>query len=269
MKDLSLNRSFKYGDGLFETLRVINSKVVFLNEHFERLSQGFDILSFDKPVDFSAEWFELEILNFIKKYNTANLSSWRVRITFWRNSPGFFCPENNSISWTIETYPLTQSCFALNEKGLEIGIYKDVKISQDILSGIKSCSALPYVMAAMHKKKMGWDDALILNSIGGIAEASSSNIFILKKEQLVTPSVAEGPVQGVCRRKIIESAEELGLELTKGHITPEDLYEAEEIWLSNAVSGIRWVKNFYGSDLLFRSSYAQKMTEILNRKAKF
>lgn len=268
MKDLSLNRSFKYGDGLFESLRVINSKVVFLNEHFERLSQGFDILSFDKPEDFSAEWFELQILNFIKEYNTANLSSWRVRITFWRNTPGFYYPENNTIAWEIETSALNQNCFLLNEKGLEIGIYKDVKISQDILSGIKSCSALPYVMAAMHKKKMGWDDALLLNSIGGIAEASSSNIFILKNGQLLTPSVAEGPVQGVCRRKIIESALELGLELIEGYLKTEDLYEAEEIWLSNAVSGIRWVKNFYGSDLLFQSSYAQKMTEILNRKAK-
>jgi branched-subunit amino acid aminotransferase/4-amino-4-deoxychorismate lyase len=268
MKDLSLNRSFKYGDGLFETLRVINTKVVFLNEHFERLSQGFDILSFDKPEDFSAEWLELEILNFIKEYNTANLSSWRVRITFWRNSPGFYYPENNTIAWAIETYPLIQSCFVLNEKGLEIGIYPDVKIAPDILSGIKNCSTLPYVMAAMHKKKMGWDDALILNSIGGITEASSSNIFILKNGQLVTPSVAEGPVQGVCRRKIIESAEELGLELTEGHITSEDLYDAEEIWLSNAVSGIRWVENLSGTELLFQSFFAQKMTEILNRKAK-
>lgn len=268
MKDLSLNRSFKYGDGLFETIRVINAKVVFLKEHFERLSNGFETLYFDKPEDFSADWLEQKILNFIEEQNTANLSSWRVRITFWRNSPGFYYPENNTIAWEIETSALNQNCFLLNEKGLEIGIYPDVKIAPDILSGIKSCSALPYVMAAMHKKKMAWDDALLLNLNGGIAEASSSNIFILKNGQLLTPSATEGPVQGVCRRIIIESALELGLELIEGHLKTEDLYHADEIWLSNAISGIRWVKNLSGTELLFQSFFAQKMTEILNRKAK-
>jgi len=268
MVGLSLNRSFKYGDGLFETLRLTDSKVVFLKEHFDRLSHGFDILSFDRPSGFSAEWLEDQILNYIFEQNNANLARCRVRISFWRNSPGFFCPENNIISWNIETAPLSEESYLINKKGIEIGFYNDVKLSSDILSGIKTCSALPYVMAAMHKKKMGWDDALLLNSNGGIAEASASNIFILKNRQLITPSATEGCLSGVCRRKIIESSNELGLEIIEGHIQPQDLYLANEIWLTNVITGISWVKSIAGIDLQFASQYAEAMTDILNIKAK-
>ena len=268
MNNLSRNRSFKYGDGLFETLSVINSKVVFLKEHFDRLSLGFEILSYDRPDDFSSEWLEIQILKFIDENKNANLSDWRVRITFWRNTAGFFRPESNTVSWDIEIFPLSQSSFKLNEKGYEIGIYPDVIISPDILSGIKTCSALPYVMAAIYKDKMGWDDALLLNSNGRIVEASSSNIFVLKNKKLLSPTSAEGALPGVCRRKIIDSASEIGLDIVEDCINIEDLCDADEIWLTNVISGIRWVKNLYGSEALFQSFYAERMTDLLNIKAK-
>jgi branched-subunit amino acid aminotransferase/4-amino-4-deoxychorismate lyase len=265
--DFAHNRSFKYGDGLFETLRLINNKVVFLKEHFERLEKGFEILGFDKPEGFSSSWLESEILKYFSVNNIdANLLNWRVRISFWRNSNGFYCPESNAVSWVVEIFPLENSKFVLNSEGLEIGIYEDVKISPDILSAIKTTSALPYVMAAIHRKKMGWDDALILNSNAAIAEASASNIFILKNNQLLTPSAAEGPVLGVCRSLIIERANALGIEVHEGRLSVNELYEAEEIWLTNTVSGIKWIKNIVGNNLNLGFEMAKIMTNELNKK---
>jgi branched-chain amino acid aminotransferase len=267
--DLSLNRSFKYGDGLFETLRVIDNKVVFLKEHFERLENGFQILGFDKPSGFSAKWFENQILNYlVENINNANLQNWRVRISFWRNSTGFYCPENNTVAWSIETTPLADSNYVLNAQGFEIGIYNDVKISADILSSVKSCSGLPYVMAAIYKKKMGWDEAIILNSKDRIAELSSSNIFILKSKQLFTPSLDEAALPGVCRRLIIETAENIGLNVLECPLYTADLEAADEIWLTNAISGIRWVNKLQWTNQKFGSNKAALMIEELNKKAK-
>ena len=267
--DLSLNRSFKYGDGLFETLRVIDNKVIFLNEHFERLENGFHILGFDKPSDFSAKWFETQIINYLTENSiSANLQNWRIRISFWRNATGFYCPENNTVALTIESSPLENASYKLNTQGFEIGIYKEVKISTDILSAVKSCSALPYVMASIYKKKMGWDETIILNSKDSIAEASSSNIFILKGKHLYTPSADEAALPGVCRRMIIETAGNIGLKVQECPLITADLEDADEIWLTNAISGIRWVNKLQWANQNFGFRLAASMTEELNKKAK-
>lgn len=268
MLDLSLNRSFKYGDGIFESLRVIDHKVVFLREHVERLEKSFEILGFEQPINFSAQWLEKEILNHLASdMIDANPQNWRVRISFWRNAEGLYFPENNRVSWSIESSLLDSKFYQLNENGFKIGIYNDVKISTDILSGIKSCSALPYVMTAIHKNKMGWNEALVLNTNDRIAESSSSNIFVLKANTLFTPSEAEGPILGICRRLILETASEIGLTVMETQLDRKDLIEADEIWLTNIIWGIRWVSNVAGFDLTLGADQAKKMTALLNKKA--
>lgn len=266
--NLEFNRSFKYGDGIFESVRLLNGKVAFLNEHFERLIQSFEILGLEKPQPFSSTWFESEINMATSAMDQhADSPFWRVRMTFWRNAPGLYFPENNNCSWHVEATALTSENFTLNSTGLNIGICRDIKLACDMLSPLKSSSALPYVMAAIERKKMSWDDAIMLNCYDRVAEAVSSNIFILIGHKLYSPPLSEGPVNGVMRRVIMEHAGQLGLSVIESAIAPRLIYNADEIWLSNAIKGLQWVQSIQGLDHKYAKVYAEQMLPLLNQIA--
>jgi branched-chain amino acid aminotransferase len=278
MQDIFQNRSFKYGDGLFETLRFIDKKVVFLHQHFERLAIGLKTLKMSSPLGFSPNWIENEInkaISAIQKDGSkqpqiendqhADLPYWRVRMTFWRESPGLYTPDSNNVAWQIEANPIPEGFFTLNKSGLKVGVYEQIKLSSDLLSPLKTTSALPYVMASIHKKEMGWDDALLLNYHHRIAEATASNIFLCQGNKLFTPSLSEGPVSGILRRLILETAVEIGLEPIETALTTEHFKNADEIWLTNAIHGVRWVESIQlDKGIVYSNKTAAEMIKTLN-----
>jgi len=152
------DRSYRYGDGLFETMKLINGIILLEDYHFERLFLGLDVLKFNIPVLFTKRQIEKEIKELSKK-NECERSA-RIRLSVSRGNGGLYeC--DNKFSYLIECWPLEQKGF--NENGLIIDIFPDARKSIDIFSNLKSANYLPYVMAAIWAKGNKLNDALILN----------------------------------------------------------------------------------------------------------
>lgn len=235
------NRGYRYGDGLFETMKFAQGITQLPGFHFERLFESMQLLKFDIPKLMTAEKLDQEILQLCQKNKCEKLG--RVRLSVFRGNGGLNDGDKTP-AYIIECWPLHESYNQLNENGLVIGIYPEAKKSCDIFSNLKSANYLPYTMAAQFAKENKWDDAFILNQHERVADASIANIFIIKEGMIATPSLSEGCVKGVMRRYLIEQSGVIGYELRERPITVEDVVHADEIFLTNALYGIRWVKQF-------------------------
>ncbi len=254
------NRAFSYGDGLFESIRIVNGKIFNVEEHFKRLTKGASILKITLPGNMTINLFSEQILNLAKK--NSHLPSARVRFTLFRDDGGLYQPVSNNGKYLIESSNINNDCFELNEKGLMIGIYEETKKLPGPLSSIKSCNSLPYIMAKIFATDNGYDDCLILNNQNRIAEATSSNVFIIKGNTIVTPAIKEGCVIGTMRNLIISIAKNEGLEIIESEININDLDDADEVFLTNAVSGVKWVHTC--KQKMYRNKHARLFISKLN-----
>jgi len=249
------NRGLRYGDGLFETMKLKNGQLVFDNEHFARLWKGMAVLQFAIPKHFTPEKLQEEAIQLAIKNQHEKIA--RIRITVFRGNGGLYDTADHSPNYIIETWPLPEANGELNSNGLDIGIYTAVKKSYDILSNLKTNNFLPYVMAALEAKKQKWNDALILNSNGRICDSSIANIFLVKDETIYTPALSEACVAGIIRKHIITQLPLIGYSCVEKEITIDELLNADEIFLTNSIYNIRWVKHI--ADKTFGNWLTQKI----------
>lgn len=241
------NRGYRYGDGLFETMRVVRGKVALEEYHFNRLFAGLKLLRFDIPSFLTAQKLQERIIHLCEKNKCNELA--RVRLSGFRGNGGLY-EGNNTLHYLIECWPLDGDQW--NENGLSIGIYPDARKSSDAFSNLKSANFLPYIMAAKYAKENKWNDCLVLNQHGRIADATIANVFLVKNNTLFTPSLAEGCVDGVMRKYLLEK-----VNVEEKPVTIEDILNADEVFLTNAVKGIRWVKQL--QDKIYSQSEAFKI----------
>ena len=236
---MASNRGYRYGDGLFETMKVVKGKIALSQFHFERLFSGLSLLKFEIPKLFTAEKLQQEIAHLCRKNECENLA--RVRLSVFRGNGGLY-DEDKTLQYIIESWPLNESVTKLNENGLVIDVYPDAEKSCDKFSNLKSANFLPYSMAAQYAKENKLNDCLVLNYSGGIADSTIANLFIIKNGIVITPGLKEGCVNGVMRRYLIGKLKASGYELQEEALTVSNLKAADEIFLTNAINGIRWVK---------------------------
>lgn len=230
------NRSYRYGDGLFETIKVIGQNISLEKFHFERLFTGLKQMGFQMPALFTAENLKHQILLLCKKNKCVELA--RVRLSVFRGNGGI-TEDVNDLQYVIECWPVNESMNQLNDNGLIIDIYPEAKKSCDKFSNIKSANYIPYVMAARYAKENKLNDCLVLNTHERIADSTIANIFLIKDQKLFTPPLSEGCVNGVMRRHIIEQ-----YDVSETIFTVDDILSADELFLTNAIYGIRWVQQF-------------------------
>ena len=249
-----MNRAFKYGDGLFETMKVVNGYPLFWKDHFARLLFGAKLLH----LEFKESWLEETLLSAIDG-DTSDYTTCRVRVTIYRSGKGKYTPETNAIKWSLEATPLSDDPYTLPEEGISLGIYDDTFVSCQPLSNAKTLNALPYVLASHYKQKVGWDDVVIKNSEGRIAEASSSNIFIQYDNRIITPPLSEGCIDGVFRKQLVKK-----LSPSEEVIQLGMLQETDSIFITNVISGIRWVNKLSIHDKpLSRPGFLERTLEDL------
>lgn len=237
------NRSFLYGDGLFETIHAYGTQGRNLNFHLSRLKRGMGILNIEIPSFLDESMLSKEITRLLNKNRI--FGSARVRLTVYRNDGGKYIPLNDSAGIIIETESLELKMYELNSKGYTIEIYEDIKKPINVLSSIKSCNSLYYILAGIYQKNNNVNDCLLLNEHSRIAEAISSNVFIVKGDNIYTPASSEGCIPGIMREVIIKVAPTLGLKVNNQVAIPvQELFECDEIFLTNAITGIRWVVAF-------------------------
>ncbi|HMH20691.1 MAG TPA: aminotransferase class IV [Puia sp.] len=239
------NRSFRYGDGLFETIRVAGDRLVLGDFHFERLLAGAALLQFKLPSFFTVEKLTSQILDLCKKNGHKRLS--RVRLVIFRGDGGLYDPQNHFPNYIIQSWPLPGENERLNENGLVIGLFPDGRKSCDRLANLKSNNYLLYVLAALYAGQRQLNDCLVLNSQGRIADSTISNLFWCRDGEIYTPPLSDGCVAGVMRRWLLETLPKAGLPVQEKETSPEDLEGAEEVFLTNAIHPIRWVKAFRGA----------------------
>jgi len=232
------NRAFRYGDSLFETIRIIDGIPVNLKGHFDRLSFGINTLQYSAPFSMNELSFQITDLALQN-----SIIDGRVRVTLYRRGKGTYTPEINEVSYLIEMEAISQSGFRLNEKGISLGIYEEVRKPTFLLSNLKTGNSLCYVLAGVYNSKNGFDDCLLLNDEGNIVEAISSNIFLIKNEVLYTPSASEGCVLGTMRKAVLQIGSSLFENVKETSLDLKDLKEADEVFLTNAISGMIWVGN--------------------------
>lgn len=235
------NRSFRYGDGLFESMRLIKGQLKFAELHADRLQKGMKALKIDGYSQMDA-WFLKEIVEDLARRNKTRHG--RVRLTVYRDAEGLYTPSQNKMGWCLELQPWDEPRYFINAKGLIMDIFTELPKATNYLSNIKTCNSLIYVMASLFKNQNKLDDVFLLNQNGFLCEASSSNIFVWYQNHLYTPALSEGCVEGVMRQVIINIANENKIPVTEAQINPEILYEADEVFLTNASRGIQSVMGF-------------------------
>ena len=259
------NHSYRYGDGLFETMKMVNGKINLLEFHFERLFYSMQVSGFRVPVFFSEKKITDEILQLAEKNNCIKLA--RVRLTVSRGEGGMNDCDDK-LQYTIECIAADENVNLFNENGFIIDIYPEAVKSCDKFSNLKSTSCFYYVMAARFAKENKLNDSLILNQHGHICEASIANIFWIKDKIIYTPPLSGGCVAGVMRKYLLGRLPEAGCEVAEKQCSADDLENAEEVFLTNAVYGIRWVKscgnNNYrnASAVLFHKKFVSTLLEI-------
>lgn len=237
------NRALRYGDGMFETMRMYEGRIWNLDLHFERLFSGMKILQFEIPEFFTREFF-LRTVNELLLKNSRQMNA-RIRLMIIRGDGNILDYEKNSTNYIIETWPLSNK-IELNENGLIVDLFPDARKSCDQFSNLKSNNYLPSAMAGLFAKKNNLDDTIILNSFERVCESAIANIFILKNENIYTPPLSEGCVAGVMRRWMLEKFALKDFKVTEKNLSIDELMDADEFFLTNTIQPIRWVRNFRG-----------------------
>ena len=235
------SRAFRYGDGFFETIRTSNGLPLFLDAHWQRLQRTAKFLHMEMPKGLTKDKF-VKMIADVCAANAAPHS--RLRIQFYRKGEGTYKPHTNECDWIMQCSPLAASVYKGNDKRLTIGIYPTCPVPLAPLGNHKTVNALPYVLASIYAHDKKWDDALLLNSEGFITEATSSNLFLVKGNEVLTPDLSKGGLPGVMRARFIELAQKNGFEVKTVSITAKEMLWADECLLTNAISGVQWVLAF-------------------------
>ncbi|WP_316849617.1 aminotransferase class IV [Pedobacter agri] len=236
------NRSFKFGDGLFESMRMIDHKLQFADFHADRLIGGMKAIKMDGHALMDDYFLRQKTADLVKK-NRWN-GNVRFRLSVYREGAGVYTPEINKAGYVLEGMPLTSNQYELNSKGLIIDVYDEIAKPINKLSNYKTSNALPYVMAGIFKSQNRLDEAMILNQNGFLCESISANVFVVYNDQIYTPALTEGCVGGVMRSAVMQLCKMNDLALVEAQINPEILKEAEEVFITNATQGIQWVMGY-------------------------
>ncbi|WP_026706348.1 aminotransferase class IV [Flavobacterium soli] len=237
------NRAFLYGDGVFETLKIVDGKILFLEDHYFRLMSSMRIVRMEIPMNFTMEYLEEQVF-ILAKANECEASA-RARITVYRNDGGYYLPKNKEVSFLVNVVPLENAIYRLEKSIYEVDLYKDFYVTKQLLSTIKSTNKLINITGSIFADENGLDNCLLLNDSKNVIEALNGNIFMLMGNKLSTPPVDEGCHNGVMRRQVLALAKKIeGLEVVEEPISPFDLQRADELFITNIITGIQPITKY-------------------------
>nr|WP_314897240.1 aminotransferase class IV [uncultured Flavobacterium sp.] len=259
---LTQNRGFLYGDAVFETVKIINNKILFLEDHYFRLMSSMRVVRMEIPMNFTMEYFEEQILSLVKK-NNALADSARARITVYRNDGGYYLPQNNTISFLIHAIALEKTVYSIEQEEYEVDLYKDFYVTKQLLSSIKTTNKIINITGSIYANENGLDNCILLNDSKNVVEALQGNIFMLLGNKLITPPVSEGCLNGVMRKQILGLAKKIAnLEVVEEVISPFDLQKADELFITNVIKGIQPITKYRKKE--FTIKLANELVEKLN-----
>ena len=255
------NRGFLYGDAVFETVKIVNSKILFLEDHYFRLMSAMRIVRMEIPMNFTMEYFEEQILILV---NTLNYSqSARARITVFREDGGNYLPETNTVSYLISASKLQSQHYSIENNQYEVDLYKDYYVAKHLLSSIKTTNKIINVTASIFAKENSLDNCLLINENKNIIEALQGNLFMLVDNKLITPPISEGCLNGIMRKQIISIVKKMPkMVVAEEPISPFELQKASELFITNVIKGIQPITRYRKTD--YKTDFAIKLLQELN-----
>lgn len=258
---LTQNRAFLYGDAVFETVKIVDSKILFLEDHYFRLMSSMRVVRMEIPMDFTMEYFEEQILSVVNSNGLAKSS--RARITVYRNDGGYYLPKTNTISFLIHVSGIEKGLYSFEKEEYEVDLFKDFYVTKQLLSSIKTTNRMLNITASIFANENGLDNCLLLNDSKNVVEAIQGNVFMLMGNKLTTPPVSEGCLNGVMRKQILAIANSIDtLEVVEEIISPFDLQKADELFVTNVIKGIQPITKYRKKD--FDVTVSKVLLEKLN-----
>ncbi len=258
---LTHNRAFLYGDAVFETLKIVQGKVLFLEDHYFRLMAAMRILRMEIPMNFTMEYFEEQLLSVVKSNGFSD--SARARMTVYRNDGGYYLPTTTTISFLVHASSLENQSYVWDGKTCEVDLYKDFYVSKQLISSLKTTNKILHVTASIYANENGLDNCILLNDSKNVVEVLQGNLFMLQGNKLITPPVSEGCINGIMRKQVLALAKKIeGLEVVEEVISPFDLQKADELFFTNVIRGIQSITKYRKKE--FTTLLANQLLESLN-----
>ncbi len=261
------NRGLRYGDSLFESIRVVSDKIYFWEDHYLRLMASMRILRMEIPMSFTMEYLEAQIKETIAANNLEKEAT-RIRITVFRNNGGVYLPETNNISFVIEAKKLNTSFYVISKDVYEVELFKDYYVNEGLLSTLKSNNKIINVLGSIYAKENGYDNCLLLNNTKQVVEALNGNLFLVKGTVIKTVPLQDGCLNGIIRKKLISILEKLeNYTLEIASISPFELQKADELFITNAITGIQPISKYRKKE--YKKEVAKDLLGKLNASARF
>ncbi|TDO69913.1 branched-chain amino acid aminotransferase [Flavobacterium chryseum] len=259
---LTQNRAFLYGDGVFETLKIINNKILFLEDHYFRLMSSMRVVRMEIPMNFTMEYFEEQVLKLVQEKGLS--ASARARITVFRNDGGLYLPKTNEVSFLIHATSLDNTLYSINTASYEVDLYKDFYVTKQLLSSIKTTNKIINITGSIFAHENGLENCILLNDTKNVVEVLQGNLFMVMGKKLITPPVSEGCLNGVMRKQILALAKKVeGIEVSEEVISPFDLQKADELFLTNVITGIQPISKYRKKDFT-NNNLAHLLVQKLN-----
>ena len=258
------NRGYNYGDSLFETIKILNGKLLFFEDHYFRLMASMRILRMEIPMNFTMEFLEDEILKTLNSNNLLNESA-RVKLNIHRNEGGLYLPDTNYISYIISCQELKEDIYNLKDETYEVDLFKDYYITPDLLSTLKTNNKVLNVIASIYASENNLQNCLLLNTNKHVVEALNGNIFIVKGNTIKTPPLMDGCLKGIMRKQVIEILQSMSdYNLEETSISPFELQKSDELFLTNVITGIQPITKYRKK--YFTNEVSKKLIQKLNVK---
>ena len=251
------NRSYRYGDGFFESMVMFYKQVPLLEYHFNRITFTAEVIGATLPPKFSMESLHTMLLDLAAVNGGINHA--RIRLQFYRTGEGYYLPLENALGFSITLDAIDNDRFEAG-KGLIAGMRDDAYKGLSMVSDLKNSSAIMYVLGAQMVRKEGWDECILTNQFGQVCEGLNSNVFLVKDDSLLTPTLDSGCVNGIMRSYLLGTYEG---QIVERDIEVEELLTADGILITNAVKGVQWIKELNGRH--YNGSKAMELTTALNR----
>ncbi|WP_103068800.1 aminotransferase class IV [Aquimarina sediminis] len=258
------NRGYTYGDALFETIRVNSGTILFWEDHYFRLMASMRILRMQIPMQFTPEFLEQEIIDIVTENGLLN-SSVRVKIIVNRSSGGLYTPSSHDIDYTISVTKIESTFYTISDQEYEITLFKDHYVAKDLLSTLKSNNKLVNILGGIFAKENGFDNCVLMNSDKMVIEALNGNLFLVKGDVIKTPPISDGCLKGILRTQLLRILEKLpDYKVEEGSISPFELQKADELFITNVITGIRPVTKFRKKN--YTSKTSKRLLGILNSR---
>ncbi len=219
-----MSQAFMFGYGLFETMKVLKGKILFLDEHLERLNKGCKTLK----LELNEKKSKIKE-NCYKLLKLSEIENGVLKILYAKgNDENYLLLTTRQNSYTKEDY----------KRGFKLMISEYKRNQNSLLTFIKSNNYMENLIVKQQSKELGYDEVLFLNTDNYLAEGAASNIFWIKDKIVYTPSIECGLLPGIVRNKIMEASENLGLKVKMGKFIEEDLMDSEEVFITNSVMDI-------------------------------